>query len=90
MTATASSSRFATSAGIPRSYPCSRSSCPSIKTPVTLINGRHDSVVPLANVEFLDERLPNSSVSILEANHFVWEEAPTEYAAVVLDAIGRS
>jgi pimeloyl-ACP methyl ester carboxylesterase len=33
---------------------------PQITTPVTIINGRHDRVVPLANAEFLDERLPNS------------------------------
>ena len=31
---------------------------PQIATPVTIINGRHDRVVPLANAEFLDERLP--------------------------------
>jgi pimeloyl-ACP methyl ester carboxylesterase len=60
---------------------------PEIKTPVTIINGRHDPVVPLANVEFLDERLPNSRVVIIDAGHFVWEEAPAEYAAAVLDAI---
>ena len=60
---------------------------PLIETPVAIINGRHDSVVPLANAEFLDERLPNSRVAIIDAGHFVWEEAPTEYAAAVLDSI---
>ena len=60
---------------------------PQIETPVTLINGRTDRVVPLANVEFLDERLPNSRVAIIDAGHFVWEEAPSEYAAIVLDSI---
>ena len=74
----------------PEELPVLAELLPTITTPVTIINGRHDSVVPLANVEFLDERLPNSSVAILEANHFVWEEAPTEYAAAVLDAIGQS
>jgi hypothetical protein len=24
---------------------------------------------------------------LIDAGHFVWEEAPTEYAAVILDAI---
>jgi pimeloyl-ACP methyl ester carboxylesterase len=62
----------------------------TITTPVTLINGRRDSVVPVANVEFLDERLPNSRVEIIEASHFVWEEAPTEYAAVILNAIAQT
>jgi pimeloyl-ACP methyl ester carboxylesterase len=60
---------------------------PQITTPVTIINGRHDRVVPLANAEFLDERLPNSRVAIIDAGHFVWEEAPTEYASIVVDAI---
>ena len=53
---------------------------PQIATPVTIINGRHDRVVPVANAEFLDERLPNSRVALIDAGHFVWEEAPAEYA----------
>jgi pimeloyl-ACP methyl ester carboxylesterase len=61
---------------------------PEIATPVTLVNGRHDRVVPVANVEFLDARLPNSRVEIIDAGHFVWEEAPEEYAAVVLHMLG--
>ncbi len=60
---------------------------PQIKTPVTIINGRHDRVVPVANAEFLDERLPNSRVVLIDAGHFVWEEAPAEYAATILDSI---
>jgi pimeloyl-ACP methyl ester carboxylesterase len=60
---------------------------PQIATPVTLINGRHDPVVPTSNVEFLDELLPNSRVVLIDAGHFVWEEAPAEYAAAILDSI---
>jgi pimeloyl-ACP methyl ester carboxylesterase len=60
---------------------------PRITTPVTIINGRHDRVVPLANAEFLDARLPNSRLAVIEAGHFVWEEAPTEYASIVIDSI---
>jgi pimeloyl-ACP methyl ester carboxylesterase len=60
---------------------------PQITTPVTIINGRRDRVVPLANAEFLDERLPNSRLAIIDAGHFVWEEAPAEYASIVLDSI---
>ena len=62
---------------------------PQITTPVTIINGRHDRVVPLANAEFLDERLPNSRLAIIDAGHFVWEEAPAEYASIILDSITR-
>ena len=54
---------------------------------VTIINGRHDRVVPVANAEFLDQRLPNGRVVLIDAGHFVWEEAPTEYAAAVLESI---
>jgi pimeloyl-ACP methyl ester carboxylesterase len=60
---------------------------PQITTPVTIINGRHDRVVPLANAEFLDERLPKSRLAIIDAGHFVWEEAPMEYASIILDTI---
>ena len=63
---------------------------PQITTPFTLINGSHDSVVPLANEEFLDDRLPTSRLVVLDAGHFVWEEAPAEYASAVLDAIAGS
>jgi pimeloyl-ACP methyl ester carboxylesterase len=62
---------------------------PRISIPVTVINGRHDRVVPVANAEFLEQRLPDSRVRILDAGHFVWEEAPAEYAAAIVDAIGR-
>jgi len=63
---------------------------PQIPTAVTIINGRHDPVVPVGNAEFLDERLPNSRVRIIDAGHFVWEEAPAEYASIVLDSVTGS
>ena len=60
---------------------------PQITTSVTIINGLHDRVVPLANAEFLAERLPNSRLAVIDAGHFVWEEAPAEYALIVLDSV---
>ena len=63
---------------------------PQIATLVTIINGRHDRVVPVVNAEFLDERLPNSRLVIIDAGHFVWEEAPADYASAVLDSITDS
>jgi pimeloyl-ACP methyl ester carboxylesterase len=60
---------------------------PQIATPVTIIAGWRDPIVPLANAEFLDERLPSSRLFIVDAGHFVWEEAPTEYASIILDSI---
>jgi pimeloyl-ACP methyl ester carboxylesterase len=85
--------RFAESTRYVRAYPeelpVLAELLPEIATPVTLINGRHDPAVPPANVEFLDERLPNSRVVLIDAGHFVWEEAPAEYASAVLDSIAE-
>jgi pimeloyl-ACP methyl ester carboxylesterase len=73
----------------PEELPALAELLPEIATPVTIINGRHDRVVPLANAEFLDERLPNSRLEVMDAGHFIWEEKPAEYASIVLDAIAR-
>jgi pimeloyl-ACP methyl ester carboxylesterase len=71
----------------PEELPALAELLPDIATPVTIVNGRNDRVVPVANAEFLDERLPDSRLRIIDAGHFVWEEAPAEYAAIILDAI---
>lgn len=60
---------------------------PGISMPVTIVSGRDDRVVPLANSEFLDERLPNSHLEVIDGGHFIWEEEPARYAAAVLDSI---
>ena len=86
--------RFAESMRYVRTYPEQLPQLaellPQITTPVTLINGSHDSVVPLANEEFLHERLPTSRLVVLDAGHFLWEEEPAAYAAAVLDAVAGS
>jgi len=74
----------------PEELPVLAELLPQISTPVTLINGRYDRVVPLSNAEFLDERLPHSHLAIIDAGHFVWEEAPAEYASIIIDAITGS
>jgi pimeloyl-ACP methyl ester carboxylesterase len=71
----------------PEELPVLAGLLPRITVPVTIINGGHDRVVPLANTEFLDQRLPASRVVIIDAGHFVWEEAPARYASTVLDSI---
>jgi pimeloyl-ACP methyl ester carboxylesterase len=73
----------------PEELPALAELLPEIAAPVTIINGRHDRVVPLANAEFLDERLPRSRLAIIDAGHFVWEEAPEQYASIVLDSVAR-
>ena len=60
---------------------------PAITTPVMLVNGRTDPVVPVANAEFLHDRLANSRLRIIDAGHFVWEGKRAEYAAVILTSI---
>jgi pimeloyl-ACP methyl ester carboxylesterase len=71
----------------PEELPVLAALLPQIQTPVTIINGRHDRIVPLANAEFLDAHLPSSRLSVIDAGHFVWEEAPAEYASIILDSI---
>ena len=57
---------------------------PGIQTPVRIVAGADDQVVPVSNAEFLHERLPNAQVHLIAgAGHFCWEEKPAEYAALV-------
>jgi pimeloyl-ACP methyl ester carboxylesterase len=57
---------------------------PHIQTPVRVVAGVDDQVVPPVNAEFLDQRLPHSRVDLIPgAGHFCWEEKPAEYAALV-------
>ncbi len=71
----------------PEELPVLADLLPRITTPVTIINGLHDRVVPPVNAEFLHERLPDSRVVLIDGGHFIWEEAPAEYAAVVLESL---
>jgi pimeloyl-ACP methyl ester carboxylesterase len=58
---------------------------PGIETPVRIVAGANDQVVPpRSNAEFLHERLPNAQVDLIAgAGHFCWEEKPAEYAALL-------
>ena len=57
---------------------------PTIQTPVRIVQGSKDQVVPPANAEFLHDRLPHSRADFIsDAGHFCWEERPDEYAALV-------
>lgn len=56
-----------------------------IHTPAQIVCGRDDPLVPMANSEFLHERLPNNRMDLLAAGHFAWEEAPDLYG----DVLGR-
>ena len=78
--------RFAGSMRYIRAYPAElpllAGLLPQIRTPVQIIAGAHDKVVPPANAEFLHQRLPHSKLDIVDAGHFTWEDAAAEYAAL--------
>jgi pimeloyl-ACP methyl ester carboxylesterase len=63
---------------------------PEIATPVLIIAGGRDRVVPLVNAEFLHERLPNSALAMVDAGHCVWEEAAGEYGSLIADWVERN
>lgn len=56
---------------------------PGITTPLQILAGRNDPVVPLANAEYLHDRVPDSRLDTIDAGHFVWEEGADEYADVI-------
>jgi pimeloyl-ACP methyl ester carboxylesterase len=79
--------RFVESMRYVRSYPAElpilRDLLPQIQTPVQIIAGARDPAVPPVNGQYLHERLPNSKLDLIDAGHFVWEDAADEYAALV-------
>ena len=79
--------RFAESMRYVRSYPeqlpALRDLLPTIKTPVQIINGARDPVVPPVNAEYLHDRLPTSKLDIIDAGHFIWEDAADTYSELV-------
>jgi pimeloyl-ACP methyl ester carboxylesterase len=79
--------RFVESMRYVRSYPAElpilRDLLPQIETPVQIIAGARDPAVPPVNGQYLHERLPNSKLDLIDAGHFVWEDAADEYAALV-------
>ena len=89
-----SGDRFVESMRYVRSYPTDLPKLagllPEIETPVQVIAGGRDRVVPLVNAEFLAERLPHCALTMVDAGHFVWEEAPGEYASIVTDWVERN
>ena len=49
-----------------------------------IITGRNDPLVPVANAEFLQARLPNCRLEVLDTGHLAWEEAPARYGAIIV------
>ena len=80
--------RFAESARFVRHYPeqnpLLRDLLPSIATPTQIVAGRDDDIVPWSNNQYLHDLLPNSEIHSLDAGHFAWEQAPDEYADLIV------
>jgi pimeloyl-ACP methyl ester carboxylesterase len=79
--------RFAESMAYVRAYPTDvpllGGLLPTIRTPVLIIGGQRDDVVPPVNAHYLRERLPNSELAFVDTGHFTWEDAAEEYATLV-------
>jgi pimeloyl-ACP methyl ester carboxylesterase len=75
--------RFAESAAYVRSYPTDlpvlAERLGEIRTPIQIIAGRHDALVPPSNAEFLHARLAHSKLDILETGHYTWEDGADDY-----------
>jgi pimeloyl-ACP methyl ester carboxylesterase len=60
----------------------------NIKTPVLIIAGKNDPIVPPINGQFLADRLTNSRYMLLEAEHRYWEEAADKYIETLVSWFG--
>jgi pimeloyl-ACP methyl ester carboxylesterase len=84
--------RFAESARYVRAYPTDlprlAELLPGIETPVQVIAGARDPMVPPANADFLGANLPHCRVDLVDAGHFAWEDRAQEWGDIALAWIG--
>jgi len=59
-----------------------------IQTPILVIAGKNDPIVPPANNQLLADRLPRNRLSLLDAAHRVWEEATENYSSQLMSWFG--
>jgi len=64
-----------------RDLPRLKALLPTILTPVLVLAGRDDPIVPPSNGELLAEHLPHCRSELLEGGHLIWEDAADAYAA---------
>jgi pimeloyl-ACP methyl ester carboxylesterase len=76
--------RFAEAAEFVRAYPRDlprlKALLPGIATPVLVLAGRHDPIVPPSNGELLAKHLPHCRHELLEGGQLIWEDAAAAYA----------
>lgn len=79
--------RFVESAAYVRAYPTELEILgdllPTIETPVQIICALWDWAVPPSNHRYLNRKLPNSKLDLVDAAHFPWEDVPGTYADLV-------
>lgn len=84
--------RFAESARYVRAYPTDlpvlRDLLAGITTPVQIVAGERDQLVPPSNARYLHERLPHNQLALLDTGHFAWEDGADEWATIALNWIG--
>ena len=80
--------RFAEAAEYVRAYPRDlprlRTLLPNIATPVLVLAGKNDPIVPPANGQLLADHLPHCRHKLLEGGHLIWEDAAETYAASLI------
>ena len=59
-----------------------------IRTPVLVLAGRNDPIVPPANNQWLADRLPHSRLALLDGGHRVWAEAFEAYLGEIIAWLG--
>jgi pimeloyl-ACP methyl ester carboxylesterase len=81
--------RFAEAAEYVRAYPRDlprlRALLPNIATPVLVLAGKDDPIVPPANGQLLADHLPHCHYRLLEGGHLIWEDATGPYAANLIE-----
>ncbi len=70
-----------------RDLPRLKTLLPSIQTPVLIIAGRQDPIVPPSNGQLLADLLPHCKYTLLEGGHLIWEDAAAAYASIVVEWI---
>ena len=68
--------------------PILQSRLSQIQTPVLVIAGKNDPIVPPANAQFLADRLPRKRLCLLDAGHRVWDEAAETYSRQIVSWFG--
>jgi pimeloyl-ACP methyl ester carboxylesterase len=59
-----------------------------IDTPILILAGKSDPIVPPANGQLLADLLPKNRYLLLDAQHRIWEEAVTEYNNELVSWLG--